>query len=79
MIREEGSCPAGNYRLCGWVPGVIFLVWFVFIKKIIKSIFFKKTEISSNRPVSVRFGYFRTKTIFFGLAWLFWFDSVFPV
>ena len=24
---------------------------------------FKKTEIGSNRPVSVRFGYFRTKTI----------------
>jgi hypothetical protein len=46
----------------------------VFIKKIIKPVFFFKTETGSNRAVSVRFGYFRTKT-----GWFFRFGSVFPV
>jgi hypothetical protein len=42
------------------VAVIIFcLVWFL-LKKIIKSIFFLKTETGSNRPVSVQF--FRTKT-----------------
>jgi hypothetical protein len=40
----------------------------VFIKKVTKSVFFEKTEIGSNRPVSVWFGYFRTKIGFFDLA-----------
>ena len=48
----------------------------VFIKKIIKPVFFFKTETGSNRAVSVRFGYFRTKT---GSNWFFRFGSVFPV
>jgi hypothetical protein len=51
-----------------WSVGVIIFgsVWFL-SKKIIKPKFFfeKKTETGSNRPVSVRFGFFRAKT---GLA-----------
>jgi hypothetical protein len=48
----------------------------VFIKKSNQTEFFflkKKTETGSNRPVSVRFGFFREKT---GSNW---FGSVFPV
>jgi hypothetical protein len=42
---------------------IFYSVWFL-SKKVIKVIFSKKnqTETGSNQPVSVRFGYFRTKT-----------------
>jgi hypothetical protein len=56
MRREEGSCPAGNYQLYGWVLGVIFLVWFGFYQKqITKPVFLNqnRTETGSNRPVSI--------------------------
>jgi len=52
----------------------------VFIKqKVTKSIFKKKTktETSSNRPVSVRFGFFGTELVQTGLDWFFQFGSVF--
>jgi hypothetical protein len=41
---------------------IFYSVWF--LSKVIKVIFSKKnqTETGSNQPVSVRFGYFRTKT-----------------
>ena len=40
-------------------------------KKVIKPVFFKKTKTGSNQLVSIRFGYFRTKTGFFSLAQFF--------
>jgi hypothetical protein len=36
-----------------------------------------QTKTSSNRPVSVRFGFLEEKPVQTGLAWFFWFDSVF--
>jgi hypothetical protein len=39
----------------------------------------KKTEIGSNRPVSVRFGFLGQKPVQTGLAWFFRFGSVFSV
>jgi len=55
---------------------IIFdLVRFGFYQKnITKPVFFQKkpqTKTGSNRPVLVRLGYFRTKTSFFSLAWVF--------
>jgi hypothetical protein len=55
---------------------IFYLVRFL-LKKIIKPIFFKKTETGSNRPVSVQF--LGQKPVQTGLAWFFWFGSVFPV
>ena len=50
-------------------------------KKVIKPKFFlkKKTETGSNRPVSVRFGFFGKKPVQTGLARFSRFGSVFPV
>jgi hypothetical protein len=44
---------------------IIFGLVRFLLKKVIKPVFFKKTKTGSNQPVSVRFGYFRTKTSFF--------------
>jgi len=49
----------------------------VFIKKITKTNFFKKTKTGSNRLISVRFCYFREKTVQTGLARFFLYGSVF--
>ena len=57
----------------------LFSVWFDFYQKSNQTeIFFfeKKTETGSNRPVSVRFGFFRAKT---GLLGFSGFGSVFSV
>jgi len=58
-----------------------FLVWCDFYLKNNRiKFFFKKTAIGTNQLVSIRFGYFRTKTktqpaisVRFGLVW-FWFS-----
>jgi len=55
----------------------------VLIKKTKLNFFLKKTKTGSNQPVSVRFGFFRTKPVQTDLAW-FWLDYfgfglVFPV
>jgi len=65
--------------------GWSFSIQFGFYKKkVIKLNFFKKnqnrTETGSNRPILVRFGFFRQKPVdpvFSGFAWFFRFDSVF--
>jgi hypothetical protein len=51
-------------------------VWFL-TKKVTKlNLFFKKTKIGSNRPVSVRFGFLGQKLVQTGLTWFFQFCLV---
>jgi hypothetical protein len=50
---------------------------FIYIKKVTKLKFKKKTETGSNRPVSVRFGFLGQKPVQTSLTWFFWFGSVF--
>jgi hypothetical protein len=59
------------------VRGDHFRFGSVFIKKVTKPKFKKKTETGSNRPVSVWFGFLGQKLVQTGLAWFFRFGSVF--
>jgi hypothetical protein len=59
------------------VRGDHFRFGSVFIKKVTKPKFKKKTETGSNRPVSVWFGFLGQKLVQTGLAWFFRFGLVF--